>query len=393
MRPIAKLKPQAKLKVQAKLASTTTQVPIPRAAATQAVLPWAEAHQVDGDAPVPPRGPPPLRQTVEAYFSDANLKHDRHLREVIQLSPGGWVDIEVVLELKRVRTLKGKKEDVLRVVRDSPFLEIWRDPVDGGAAVRRSKGKPLPRFEGAAPPAPAAAPPAGSKIIDEEAAPPDEEAAPPPAVDAEEEDVANEATKRRRVDAAEVKPGARFVGCIKSYHAGLGMGFIVCRPTFEVFGRDIAVDRKSIMDFGVGDCVAFGLSIDPDFGTPKGVDLEAASETIADTCIQEAPADPVPRKPPVVRKAAKATAKPVPAKAPAAKPTGRTAAGLAGIRFVGKVMSVSEVTKTGKISCPQTFDLLGCHVTVAGEELAGFDVGDRVSFTLRAAKAVELEAE
>jgi len=358
---------------------------------------------VYSDVPVPPRRPPPLRQSVEAYFSDENLKRDRHLREIIVESPGGWVDIDTVLELKRVRALKAKRVEVLRALRDSPLFEIWHDPVDGAAAVRRAKGRPLPKFEGAAPPPVSLPQKRTAPVFEaEDAAPPDEVAAPPPPdPDVEDLEAEDGVIKRIRHISAEVKPGARFVGRVKSFHNGLGMGFISCRPTFEVYGRDIAVDRAALGNFDVGDYVAFGLCVDSEFGTAKGVELEVADEADADQCVQAAPAPaPMPvRKFPL--QVARTLARPVPTVPAPAKPVARkakaaaaaTAAGLADMRFVGKLLAAAEAGTGGKINCPETFTALGRHVPVAQEEMAGFEPGDKVSFALREGKAVELEAE
>jgi len=404
MKVIAKMKPQAKLKPQAKVAPsargwvTATVTDSPRKSPTSTadlearIAPLTPLPQASGGppvrpagggaAPMPPSDGPPLKQVVESYFSDKNLKQDRFLRDLITSSPGGWVDMDAVLQLKRVRALKAKRDETLRTLRESRLLEVWRDSGDGSAAVRRSQGRPLPPFEGTA--APRSHIPLSGLEYDEDAAPPDEVEAPRPEVKEEER-----AAKRRRGFAA---PGSRYVGQIKSFQRLLGMGFIACGPTLEAFGKDIAVDAAEMSAFSVGDFVSFLLAVDPEFGTPKGVQLEAGDPSDMDMLLEAPAAQAAP-------KANKARAPPA-AKAPAARgPAARGPAtrpapgGIAGMRFVGTVLSFSEKTRTGKIECPETFAALGAHITVAADELAGFEVGDRVSFALRAAKAVELEAE
>lgn len=381
-----KLKAQAKVKAQAKLkpqAKTPAAPPGP---------PPSRPRPQDVVAPVPPKKPPPLRQSVEACFSDNNLKTDRDMREIILADPEGWVDVDDVLELKRVRAYRATREELIPVLQDSPTLELWYDPVDGSARVRRRDLDPksLPAFEGRAmlglrrPRKP---------VVEE---PDDEEEDAPQAVDDDDEDVAlvkdgRTPAKRKRCPNAEVKPGARFVGRIKSFHSTVGMGFVECRPTFEVYGRDLALDKENMKSFLVGECVAFGLAVDADFGTPKAVELEAANEADIDFCVQEAPApEPAARRPPA--KAQKPGA-PKAGAQPAASPGGAPAAPLASMRFIGRILQIDEATGMGKIACPETFAALGRHVQVSQEEYAGFDTGDRVSFALRAAKAVELEAE
>mmetsp|Transcript_31718 Transcript_31718/g.91007 ORF Transcript_31718/g.91007 Transcript_31718/m.91007 type:complete len:365 (-) Transcript_31718:31-1125(-) len=364
MRPQPKLRPQAKLHPQSKAPGPSAAPETPGLAPTQrpehiSSPPTARVGGRGGaEEPVPPGRPPPLRQVVEAYFSDDNLKQDRYLRGLIAESPGGWVDMDDVLALKRVRVLKAKRDETLRALRESKQVELWRDPADGSAALRRRQG-PLPALHGGA------RAPAGADA--EEAAPPDEEAPPAPAPEP--------ALKQRRA-AAEVAEG-RFVGRIKSFHPGLGMGFIACRPTFEVFGRDIAIERAELAGFATGHVVAFRLSVDPDFGTPKAVGLRVAAEADADRQLKE------PAKPGAPRAAG----------APAGRATKRARGSLVGMRFAGKILSFNPATKMGKIDCPELFAALGSHIIVSEDELAGFDQDDRVTFALRASKAVELEAE
>lgn len=357
-----------------------------------------EVEYLGGEAPLPPQRPPPLKQVIEAYFSDLSLKQDRFMYNTIRDSPGGWVDIDVVLGLKRVRALKASREEVMRVVRGSRQVELWHDPADSSAAIRRYQGRPLPKLE-TQEVAPADCEEEEALPIEEEPKPPPRRAAtpkPPPGAPPRsngarplDEDVVEVApdAKRRRAEPAEVRPGNRYVGRIKSFHKVLRMGFIVCKPTFAAFEKDIALDRNEVAGFGVGDVVSFTLAVDPDFGTPKGQALKAAGEAELDRLVQPTPALQSTRLP-ARAKALPARAKALPARAEATAPSDLTA-----MRFVGKVVSMDEETRTGKISCSQTFGFLGCHVTVGEAESAGFEAGDRVSFSLRAGRAVELEAE
>mmetsp|Transcript_66382 Transcript_66382/g.130803 ORF Transcript_66382/g.130803 Transcript_66382/m.130803 type:complete len:379 (+) Transcript_66382:61-1197(+) len=378
---MTRLKPQAKGKPQSG--------PTPLTPSME-----GEVEYLGGQAPLPPQRPPPLKQVIEAYFSDLSLKQDRFMYNTIRDSPGGWVDIDVVVGLKRVRALKANREEVMRVVRGSRQVELWHDPADSSAAIRRSQGRPLPKLETQE------ALPADCEEEDE-ALPAEEEPKPPPRRSATpkpppgtplrkngasllDEDVVVPDAKRARAEPAEVRPGNRYVGRIKSFHKVLRMGFIACKPTFAAFEKDIALDRNEVAGFGVGDVVSFTLAVDPDFGTPKAEALKAAGEAELDRPVQPTPA---------LQSTARPARLPARAKSRPARPEAAAPSDVTAMRFVGKVLSMDEETRMGKISCPQTFGFLGCHVTVGEAESAGFEAGDRVSFSLRAGRAVELEAE
>jgi len=392
---MTRLKPQAKVKPQSGPTPLTPSVE-------------GEVEYLGDEAPLPPQRPPPLKQVIEAYFSDASLKQDRFMYNAIRDSPGGWVDIDVVMGLKRVRALKATREELMRVVRGSRQVELWHDPADSSAALRRFSGRPLPKLEKKAVSAEDQfidVVPAEAQPIEEEPKPPPRRAAtpknsppgpkPPPGPpprnngnngarpldqDGSDEDLVFPDPKRRKNDPAEVRPGRRYVGRIKSFHKVLRMGFIACKPTFAAFSKDMAVDRNEVMGFGVGDAVSFTLAVDPEFGTPKAEALKLASEADVDRPAPES--TPRPARLP-------ATAKARPARAAEAEAPSEVTA----MRFVGKVLSMDEDTRMGKIRCPETFGFLGCHVTVGEAESAGFEAGDRVSFSLRAGRAVDLEAE
>jgi hypothetical protein len=75
-----------------------------------------------------------VRVQFEFYFSDANLRHDEHLRQLLGSDPKltGWVDLEQVASFKLVKQLLEKQsEDRLSVVRDalasSQHLEVSTD--------------------------------------------------------------------------------------------------------------------------------------------------------------------------------------------------------------------------------------------------------------------------
>lgn len=437
-------------------------------------LPKAEDEEAGAaGGPLPPRTRPPLRQQIESYFSNEGLKSDRYLHELISGSPGGWVDLDVVLGLRRVKALRAKREDVLRALRDS-WLETWRDPDGSSAAVRRPPGRgPLPELSEArsAPGeeeqvssvqrgAPTPARQAGRRDISTTRPVPgrmagrsglktgtllfpgrlagtiaayDEESGSasiacaqtealfqkhvcvdwremeqagvavnigslvsflvevgpggepcarelqlraPEEEDAEDDQIMPPSKRRREavvsdattgdVTAAAAVMGNRYTGTIKSFHDGIGIGFLSCMETYTTFGRDVTLDRAELAGFAVGDRVSFVLTADPELGTPKAQELEAAEAEVAASAPPQrhrAPAGP--------------PAKPVP-----------------GGRHVGTVRSFNKKRGLGMITC----ESVQGDVAVAAAELAGFEVGDAVSFLLSkeapgSYKATELEAE
>lgn len=421
-----------------------------------------DSEHMGGDgAPMAPKKPPPLKSLIESYFSDDGLRHDRHLHELIDQSPGGWIDVDEVLGLKKVQALRVRREDVLRALKSSTVLETWRDPDGSSAAVRRPVNRPLPKLATGPPPREQAKPRAAGRenpneaeqeagveadLLGEDQEPTSVRSAPggallfpgrldgivsdydeesgtaaiscsevealfkrPVAIDWRELEKAGAAVnigslvsflvelgpdggprardlklraadddeeeevrpgKKRRVASAVV--GERYIGSIKSFHEVVGVGFIACKATHGTFGRDVAIDATEFASFAVGDYVSFELSIDEDVGTPKGVELEAASAEE-----EAAPKTSSAKKP-------KAKAKP----AAQVRNNGR--------RYTGRVKSFNEDLGMGRIEC--TSARLGKLTAVSAEEITGFVVGDTVSFVLAddptfgTPMAVELEA-
>ncbi|XP_037268618.2 la protein homolog [Rhipicephalus microplus] len=78
---------------------------------------------------------------LEYYFGDLNLSRDKFLREKIK-SGFGWVDIDVLLTFKKLRSLTENKEDIADAILNSAssLLEVHKD----GTLVRRCREHPLP---------------------------------------------------------------------------------------------------------------------------------------------------------------------------------------------------------------------------------------------------------
>lgn len=392
-----------------------------------------EYEPLEGSAPAPPRKPPPLRQTLENHFSNESLQQDRYLLQLIRDSDDGWIDLDTILTLKRVKAMRASREQVLAALRAS-WLETYED--SGYVAVRRPSSRgPLPRFQAA--PAKAGnvkrpAPP----TYDEEgvvaadvttqqkwgvAAAPLKRPAPGGVAD-------EAAAKKPRTETSESSGLAamvrgtaregRFFGRVKSFNLRLSMGKISCSEV----GRDVAVALMDLAGFDVGDYVSFELTVDPDLGTPKAKflklqenaqadgDDEDAADGVGKQDDQEvAPAKPVraaPPRPAAKVGGAKAAAPPVRKPAPARKalnpepeeedwdesappPAAAPQPGDPGVRVTGVIQTMDEANDVATVVCATT----GNFFEVFASNLAGFEEGDSVAFTTTSTgEALEVEA-
>lgn len=95
-----------------------------------------------------------------------------------------------------------------------------------------------------------------------------------------EEEMPVQPPKRRKLAPAimqeDAEPTERFVGVIKSFHDGIGIGKISCKATRASYGADVSIDADEFAGFAVGDTVSFAVAVDPELGTPKATALEAA---------------------------------------------------------------------------------------------------------------------
>lgn len=79
---------------------------------------------------------------------------------------------------------------------------------------------------------------------------------------------------------------ARFLGVIRAFHRGVGLGFVACGALRARLGRDVSVAAAEIAGFEVGDTISFAMRLDPEFGTPWAVRLEAAPEAEAAAALE-----------------------------------------------------------------------------------------------------------
>lgn len=81
-----------------------------------------------------------IKNLIEFYLSDSNLKYDKSLREKIMKDPMGFVPLEFLAGLTKLSSLKPKPDEMAEAVRASEDLEL-----DGAMKkIRRKYNKPLP---------------------------------------------------------------------------------------------------------------------------------------------------------------------------------------------------------------------------------------------------------
>ncbi|KAI9498300.1 hypothetical protein BDB00DRAFT_755002 [Zychaea mexicana] len=72
---------------------------------------------------------------LETYFSDANLTFDKLLKQYIQKDPNGFVPIDTIVSLKRLKEIQTKPEEIVNASQKSTHLQLN----DNKTAVARIK--------------------------------------------------------------------------------------------------------------------------------------------------------------------------------------------------------------------------------------------------------------
>eukprot|EP00931_Biecheleriopsis_adriatica_P055479 TRINITY_DN32813_c0_g1_i1.p1 TRINITY_DN32813_c0_g1~~TRINITY_DN32813_c0_g1_i1.p1 ORF type:complete len:356 (-),score=87.93 TRINITY_DN32813_c0_g1_i1:46-1113(-) len=83
-----------------------------------------------------------LRTQLEYYLSDDNLRTDRFFHEKISASDGGWLDMELVLNCKKIKDMNATRADIVTALVAS-VLEVRQDE----GAIRRANNAPLPALQ------------------------------------------------------------------------------------------------------------------------------------------------------------------------------------------------------------------------------------------------------
>mmetsp|Transcript_37674 Transcript_37674/g.59581 ORF Transcript_37674/g.59581 Transcript_37674/m.59581 type:complete len:454 (-) Transcript_37674:134-1495(-) len=65
-----------------------------------------------------------LREQVEYYFSDSNLRKDAFFRDLVASNNGGWVNLDVVLQCPRIRQQSITHVELIEALRGSHMLEV-----------------------------------------------------------------------------------------------------------------------------------------------------------------------------------------------------------------------------------------------------------------------------
>lgn len=387
----------------------------------------------DGLGPRPPSRAPPLRQQLEAYFSNECLRTNRQLYDFMSEAPDGWVDVDELLGLKQLRAIRATRGDVLRAL-DGSWLETWTD--GASAALRRPPSRPLPAFEGEAPEGGASGWLASPHALSRAFAVAGRRL--PAACDTEEGVVATDVAASMLLPASRPSAGKtagaaagsaaaakrprgeagldRCTGVVSTFNLRLGLGKIRCNET----GRDVAIGIQDLAGFDVGDAVSFLLTRDPELGTPRAEQLRHAEGSDAGLA---AAAPPAPRPPaaappprraitksaPLVRRQSLLAPSTPPARGGAGEKdvesphtpadelseeeegarTKRLRSSVnelppgyeVGTRLSGEIRGFNQKLGLAGVRCAET----GRLVRVATRELVGFQVGDLVSFALDAA--------
>lgn len=84
-----------------------------------------------------------VRRQIEYYLSDQNLCRDKFFHARISESPDGWLDLQLILNCKRIRSMGVKREDIIGALAESE-VEVH----ELGNAIRRPRNAPLPQLDG-----------------------------------------------------------------------------------------------------------------------------------------------------------------------------------------------------------------------------------------------------
>lgn len=309
-------------------------------------------------APMPPKRPPPLRQQIEAYFSNDGLRQDAVLRELIAESLGGWVDLEAILSLKRVRALHAKRDDVVQALHDS-WLEIWLDPESSAAAVRRPPDKgPLPSL---ASPGPRPNTSANSAVARKTASVMSSRIDHGGQKNSRSQNPEAGSAAGQKSPTAVLFPG-RLCGQISSYDEESGDASISCGQVEVLFGRQVTVDWRELEKTGVavniGSSVSFRVELGAS-GEPRAKELQLHAEDDNDDNSGERPSK----------------------RSRKSDESGKREA-VVGNRYTGTLKAFHAKIGFGLISCSELRAIFGRDVAVTAAELAGFQAGDTISFVL-----------
>ncbi|CAL1171450.1 unnamed protein product [Cladocopium goreaui] len=83
-----------------------------------------------------------VRKQVEYYLSDENLKYDKFFHEKIAENKDGWLDLTLILQCNKMKTMRATKDDVVAALKESK-IEINED----NTSLRRPGNAALPTHQ------------------------------------------------------------------------------------------------------------------------------------------------------------------------------------------------------------------------------------------------------
>jgi len=338
---------------------------------------------------------PTLKVVVEELLEDDNVRRDRVLYDLIAGSPHGWIDVDEILGMRKLKAMGVGRRELFKALQSS-WLEISQDS-DGTGAVRRPPSMPLPglssgpsrpmlsqhklpsqaglmmRQQGAAsararrPEPPMRSPLAAASGL---ASQPSRKRQTTEQRAGVEADILSRAPLTSTHESVQPLLLVRHQGVVRSYDESSGDVWIDCAATRDVFQQDVCASWLELESAGLalepGSQVSFQLHVTQS-GTPQAKQL-LTSETDSSQRVAPRPTS----KPEL-------TAEERPAKrardaAPTQDVTSR--------RLIGKIRSVNPRSGIGRIESEEQILRFGKLIAYDSEEHAGFELGEVVSFSV-----------
>ena len=79
-----------------------------------------------------------IKDQIEFYFSESNLRKDRFLQKEISKEKDGWVGLPVLLTFNKLKALTKDAKEVAEALKDSDLVEVS----ESGDKIRRSADLP-----------------------------------------------------------------------------------------------------------------------------------------------------------------------------------------------------------------------------------------------------------
>eukprot|EP00927_Polykrikos_kofoidii_P078895 TRINITY_DN75695_c0_g1_i1.p1 TRINITY_DN75695_c0_g1~~TRINITY_DN75695_c0_g1_i1.p1 ORF type:complete len:408 (-),score=64.01 TRINITY_DN75695_c0_g1_i1:40-1263(-) len=162
------------------------------------------------------------------------------------------------------------------------------------------------------------------------------------------------------VKMAPLLAGQRLLGVIRSYSQATGFGFIVCKETQELLGRDVFIQRQEAdpVSATVGATVSFTIEMNKE-GKPKARNVMLEVEGVQRGAPEGKPSDIV-----------------------ATQIAEEMSSAALEKSYVGMIKSYNQSNGFGFIKCDETFNIFGRDVYLQWSNVNGFGVGDWVDFKL-----------